>query len=190
MFTNMNRRHRRRSYRRPNSYTWQSVWLQENLDGPAAGNNQSYVLGYTNPGVGDSGDHTHAIRPFDASHVLERIRGHICHDGATPAPGTEGSWFPFTLAAMKIPAGVGIATDDIPSILNNTEGDDYFYYGSHVCGARVSSNIDPVDSKAKRRFDVGDKIAWLANIVNPFTGSINANVDVTINLRLLWKLGK
>jgi len=164
--------------------------MQDQLSGTTAGDNKSFVLGYTHPGVGDGADPDQQIRPFDASHVLERIRGHICHDGATPAPGNEGNWFPFTLAAMRIPAGVVIDDTNIPSVLNNTEGDDYFYYGSHVCGARVSSNIGPVDSKARRRFDVGDKIAWLANIVNPFTGSINATVDVTLNLRLLWKLGK
>jgi len=186
----MNRRRSRRSYRRNNAYTWQSVAFQADLTGPSAGDNKSYILGYVTPGIGDGAALPTSIRPFDAPHVLERMRGHICHDGATPAQGTEGNWFPFTIAAMKIPNGVIIDDSDIPSVVNNTDGDDYFYYGSHICGARVSSNVDPVDSKAKRRFDVGDKIAWIANIINPFTGNINANVDVTVNLRLLWKLGK
>jgi len=184
----MNRRRHRRSYRRPNAYTWQSFYLQKDLTGPSSQGNESFVLGYTVPGVGDAGDGN--VRAFDAPHVLERIRGSVCHDGATPAPGNEANWFPFTLAAMRIPTGVIIDTDNIPSILNNTEGDDYFFYGSHICGARVSSNVDPIDSKAKRKFDVGDKIAWLANIVNPFVSGFNANVDLSINVRILWKLGK
>jgi len=183
----------RRSYRRRrtnNTYTWQSFYLQKKLDGPSSQGNSSFVIGYTIPGVGDGGTVSPAIRAFDAPHVLERIRGHICHDGATPAPGNEASWFPFSIAAMRIPAGVIIDTDDIPSIMNNTEGDDYFFYGSHVCGARVSNNIDQIDSKAKRRFDVGDKIAWLGNIINPFVSGFNADVDLSLNVRLLWKLGK
>jgi len=95
------------------------------------------------------------------------------------------------MAGVKIPAGVIIDASDIPSVLNNTEGDDYFYYHAGLCGDSVTTTTGSgveQDSKARRRFDVGDKIAWLANIF--YGGSTSLIVDVSFNFRILWKLGK
>jgi len=180
------RRNYRRSYSRrtPNAYTWQSYVKHWEPDSVAADTNKSYIVDYITPGVGDGSIHNET--PFDAPHVLERTRGVMYH-GVTTA--NQADVFALTVAMAQIPAGVIIDTSDIPSVLDNREGDDYFFYETHVCGDEPESNVDKIDSKAKRKFDVGAKIAILANI-NNYGNSVTADAEIVINLRLLWKLGK
>ena len=179
------RRHRRSYGGKKPAYTWQNGYhYVENLSTPAAGSTKG-VLGITTPGVGPST----GVRAFDAPHVLERMRGHAVHVGG----GANNDEFAVYIAALRIPSEfvqlMSEQTDqaDLIDITDNLEGDDYLYYGAHFCGAAVSENVDKIDNKAKRRFDVGDSLGWLYKIVNPQQSATTLNLG--INVRLLWKLG-
>jgi len=183
-------RRRKRSYFRPRrSYTWQSVSIlnPESLSVPSNTVYKGY-LGTVKPGVGAMGSE----RAFDAPHVLERIRGTCLHEASTTAsnPGLAI----VQMAALRVPSEFAnsmedeTSQDDILDITNNLSGDDYLWYESGYCGADADvDTVMPVNNKSRRKFDVGDVLAFLYRIDNPSPGA--ASMTLGINLRLLWKLG-
>jgi len=169
------------------NYVWQAMPFSENLSIPAGteGSVHNGVITDFRPGIGSADSDADA---FKDDHVLERIRGSMAHNGyvqTAPLP-TDQSWFPFTMAALKIPTG--FAAQDI-DLFDNSEGDDFAFRMDAVCNvARTDAipNWHPMDSKAKRRFSVGDTLSWIYSLVRPISGSFR--VEISVNARVLWKL--
>jgi len=184
----MARNNRRRYDTRRNmySYTWQSMPIMTNHRVPAgtAGEVYSGSLPSFAPGLGSGG----AANVFKDDHVLERIRGAMAHNGyvqVAPLP-TSDSWFPFSLGAVRVP--VGFAAQPI-NMFNSAEGDDFCVRMDAVCNVSrddAISNWHILDSKAKRRFGVGDKLTWLFSLLRPIDGAFN--IEISVNARALWKL--
>ena len=124
---------------------------------------------------------------FANDHVLERIVGAMAHngDGNTVA---GNKWFPLTIGALRIPVGM---TQEAINLFDNTQGDDYFFRMDAVCNAASDEDSIPnwhlINSKSKRKFSVGDTISFLASWIPNVTDS-SVDVDIAINLRILWKL--
>ena len=179
----------RRSYRprrRSANYTWQAEWnnTRISLEG-AADAVISGVHFHTQPGLGPGGA-AQVPEPFTDSHVLERIRGAMTHNADTSLSPSGNAWFPFTVAAVKVPKGMSATAIDL---FNNADGEDFLYCHNVVCRADYADstpNWHEVDSKAKRVFEVGDQIAWIYSAIKPVSGTVN--IDFCVNLRLLWKL--
>lgn len=130
------------------------------------------------------------VQQFDDQVVLERIRGSMCHNGGG-ANNLGQTWFPFSLAGIKIPQGFSTPSD--VNLFDNREGEDFFLRHDAVCNAgstAATPNWHELDSKAKRRFDVGDGIAFLFSLIRPaIMGSPTSfAVDLAFNLRFLWRL--
>jgi len=150
------------------------------------GEHKSGLLLTVQPGTGIQAD----FEPFDTDHTIERIVGSMSHNGdGVTASTTQTRWFPFTIAARKLP--VSSVQDGNIDLYDSKKGDDHFFRMDTVCNAQQSNPSTPnwheVNSKSKRTFDVGDKMEWLWSIVSPFTDT-NWSIDVAINLRILWKL--
>jgi len=185
----MPRTTRRRSYRRtPQNLTWQPAYINTRLVIPAgtAGSKVSGVFTYTEPGV-VAKDGT--VDPFDDTHILERIRGAAAHDASGIAQGNVNAWFPLILAAAKIPKGLDVPSDGL-DLFASEEIEDVAFRLDTVCNAGNSTRAIPtwgdLDSKAKRRLEVGDRLAWLWTLLRPTAATFN--VDVSMNMRILWKL--
>jgi len=184
---------RRRSYRHRSpqrSYTWQSVHVVNPI-GPtiAADAVDKGVMVVTKPGVGMPGSE----RAFDAPHVLERMRGDCFHEANTTS--LNPAVLAVQMAALRIPSEFANTMEDetdqasIIDITNNLSGDDYLWYHSSFCGDKAEApTVIPVDNKARRKFDVGDVLAFLYRVSNPT--SADATFNLGLNFRLLWKLGK
>jgi len=126
--------------------------------------------------------------------VLERIRGSCAHVGdAGVIPQGQTTIFPVEMAACRVPAAVSRAldSDDLPDIIANLDGDDYFLFQSMICDVTStnlsSGTLDVIDNKAKRRFELGDGILWLLRVLNPLT--VDLDLDFRLNVRILWKHG-
>jgi len=179
------RQYRRRSYRREQKpMTWQSFARTGNYSVPS-NQNVRFFLGTTFPGIDkENGNNV----PFDAPHVLERIRGTVTHAGQL-----ANGVFTLDLAAMRLPKAAADLLDEqtdatkLPDPTMNSEGDDYLFYHSLICGTVVDRNTHEVDNKAKRKFDVGDALVWIMRANN--SRSQNGALQFGLNVRLLWKLG-
>jgi len=181
---------RRRMYRprrQRNNYVWQSVGEQAVISIPAStptGGRLNGVLSEIEPGIGVAA----ALKPFDADHTLERIRGSMAHNALGQESSSVVDWFPFTVAAIRVPNGLSIDPYDI---LDNSKGDDFAFRMDAVCNGGTTAavpNWHDVDSKAKRKFEVGDKLAWLWGLIAPGMDTREVNIEFAMNLRLLWKL--
>lgn len=196
-------RFRRRPYRRSghrhSNLTWQPVFISGQF-GPlpynAEGNH--LFLGMTDPGVGTGINAGGTARPtvekFTNEHTLERIRGYMSHE-PTLSTGSSDNWFPLNIGATKVPAELAnmlrTSSDiDCPNLFDSSDGEDFFFMMNHLCNVSGTpeTELRNADSKAKRRFNVGDAIAWFASLVSPVS-SATLKIDFTLNLRLLWRLG-
>lgn len=182
-------RRRYRARRRPRAYTWQN-WRVSPTSSITLPNNKAYVnmISVLKPGVGD----LNSITPFDAPHLLQRIRGSCYHD-ITGTSGTPEA-YAFNMAALRIPSEFAslmeaeTSQDSIVDITNNLDGDDYCLYHSSFCGDDVSDvNAHVIDSKSKRKFDVGDVLGLILNVYNHATSG-TVRLDFGINFRVLWEL--
>jgi len=185
----MARQTRRRYHRRtPQNLTWQPAYVMTRLVIPAgtAGATMNGVFAYTSPGtVAKDG----TIDAFDDTHVLERIRGAVAHDANGIASTNTNEWFAMILAAAKIPKGLDVPSDGL-DLFASEEIEDVAFRLDTVCNAGNAQNAvptwHPLDSKAKRRLEVGDRLAWLWSLIRPTASTFN--VDICMNMRLLWKL--
>jgi len=180
----------RRSYKRTRprrNMVWQPMFHSEIITIPERTPTNTVVKGTfftANPGVGEADTFT----KFDDTHTLERIRGSMAHNAQGQESSTVTDWFPFTVAAIKVPSGMTI---DAINLFDSTEADDFFFRMDAVCNAGTSAaipNWHDVDSKSKRRFEVGDAIAWLWSAIAPATDTRAATIEFSMNLRVLWKL--
>lgn len=190
-------RYRRNSRRRrePMNTEWQPICAKYGVQ-IAAGTLDTVVNGILNPPglVNDSGwlpgigypQHS-GVDTFDDQHILERIRGSMCHNGIIGVQPTEETlWFPFSIAAIRIPNGMAVSE---LNLFDNSDADDFFFRMDAVCNISRSDaipNWHEVDSKSKRRFEVGDKFAMLYSLLRPTDSAFT--LDVTFNLRFLWRL--
>jgi len=176
----------RRNYRsrRPDAnYVWQPYTYRAQLAVTAGGEDSNYSVAIGNliPGIGESD-------PFDDDHVLERIRGSMAHNGSTRG-GVAGAnqWFPLSFGGVRVPKGL---TENAIDLFDPETADDFLWRYDTVCNAVTNvaavPNWHAVDSKAKRKFSVGDKVIWLVSLQRPRTTAFT--VDIVMNLRLLWKL--
>lgn len=141
------------------------------------------------PGMtsGTSGDTEH----FDQDVILERIRGTIVHNGTGGV--TNDNLFPFWSALLIAPANLldKASGDELPDLRYNEDGDNYPFFDSSVCDVGSSSANVPtahvIDSKAKRRINVGDALKFFFGAMAPsFSGS--AKIQLALNVRLLFRL--
>jgi len=174
---------RRTSRSRPMyNYVWQPMpfTFGKVIPSGTIGSVHSDTLTTFTPGIGDDGH-------FQDDHVLERVRGSMAHNGIIGVVPTEETlWFPFTLAALKIPTG--FSPQDL-DLFDNTQGDDFVVRMDAVCNiGRTDAipNWHALDSKAKRKFSVGDTLSWIFSLVRPTDSSFT--VDIAVNARVLWKL--
>lgn len=179
----------RRSYRRkPQNVVWQPVQRIETIAVPAGavGTVYSKAIFDTTPGIVENDLAT--IDQFDDQHVLERIRGAMSHNGDDRVTQASNQWFPFSVAALKIPKG--FSSSDPLNLFSSADIEDLAFRMDAVCNANQTTQATPnwheVDSKAKRKFEIGDKLAWLVSLIRPRTDTFN--VFFTVNLRILWKL--
>jgi len=181
------RRDRRVSTRQGYNYVWQAMPFTENVTVPAGteGSVHNGTLTTFRPGIGSADSDADA---FKDDHVLERVRGSMAHNGyvqTAPLP-TDVSWFAFSLAALRIPTGFAPQSIDL---FDNSEGDDFAVRMDAVCNvARTDAipNWHALDSKAKRKFSVGDTLSWIFSAVRPISSSFR--IEIAVNARVLWKL--
>ena len=184
------RHYRRRRYRRKSqNLIWQPVQLKGNW-GMKSNTVSNTVLGTVTPGrTTKATGQAYNSTPFDEDAILERIRGTIHHEGSGALSGSHNI-IPVTFAAVKIPAGLG-GDNDI-DLFATSDGDDFPLYVSHVCdvgtGTSTTLNEHNVDSKAKRKFHVGDVLKFFASaLMDTFSGT-GPKIEFCINLRILWRL--
>lgn len=183
----------RRSYRpkrRDANYVWQSILYGGLLtvDAGAANRTVNFQLNAVIPGVGF--DTT--VKPFMNEHTLERVVGAMAHNGqGGTASSSDTDWFPFAIGAVKVPEGLNLSSDGI-NLFDANEADDYLFRMDTVCNEASNQDAVPnwheVNAKTRRKFDVGDSIQFVASahvipaLTRPFT------VDLSMNLRFLWRL--
>lgn len=166
------------------SAQWAESWTKDTVI--------NHSIGNTTPGVGVAG--ATGFQPFANDHTLLRIVGSVVHTGSnkTTVSGNEFTTFPLSIGAIKVPSEF-----DNPSDLNlfdTKDADDYLFRLDRVCDTRSSAalfpNWDQVDSKSKRRFDVGDRIGWFVSWLPNLSDSTSPYplVSIIMNLRILWKL--
>jgi len=182
-------RYRRSRPRAKRNLTWQPMTNTKILTIPAATLTGAVVSGLllkVSPGVYNGT----ATVPFDADHVLERIRGSMAHNAQGQESTTLTDWFPFTVAAVKIPKGLTFPATGL-NLFENSEIDDFAFRMDAVCNAGTNDaipNWHDVDSKAKRKFEVGDALQFLWSAVNPGKDNRDKTIEFSMNLRVLWKL--
>lgn len=183
-------RHRRRRYSRPKTnYVWQPLVFSGVLSTGGAVEDNGFYEGLIKdfvPGAHGGGNTDH---PFDNDHVLERVVGSMSHNGAGQLANQPG-WFPFSIGAVRVPSG--FSTPNTMSLFDPQQGEDYFFRHDTVCNAIGTADAIPnwhdVNSKAKRKFEPGDKMAFLWSLMSPITSTRPITVELAFNLRLLWKL--
>lgn len=184
-------RYRRRMRRPKANYAWQSIPMSAILatgTSIPAGSKVNWLIGSIQiPGTGESGDFEH----FQDDHVLERIVGAMSHNGGGDlASTTRPQWFPFSIGAVKVPAGLSLSSG--LNMFDSESADDYLFRMDAVCNQNTSESAVPnwhdVNSKAKRKFSVGDGIQFLASAFFSEAVSRKISIDFSMNLRLLWKL--
>ena len=184
------RYYRRRSHRRtPQNLVWQPVQLRGDWD-LTSDNVANTVLGTVTPGRTQHGNgQAYNSNAFNEDCILERIRGTIHHEGSGLSSATSNV-IPVAFAAVKIPSGLG-ADNDI-DLFSTTDGDDFPFYVSHVCdvsdGSTSTLNEHAVDSKAKRKFHVGDVLKFFGSAVCKAFTNGSPKIEFCINLRILWRL--
>jgi len=186
---------RRRGYSRryspQASYVWQPFTQSKEIQVPSVtdGTRYSGVLQELVPGTGLST----TFERFNNDHTLQRVRGSMSHNATSrPAPTGKTTWFPFSVAAIKIPEGLTIPAEGL-DLFNTEEANDFIFRMDAVCNAGTTADIatpnwHEVDSKRKSSFKIGDAIAWLWSFVAPFDLSSTFQIDVAMNTRLLWRL--
>ena len=127
---------------------------------------------------------------FTDDHTLERVVGTMAHNARSgPNLISNTSWFPFTFAAVRVPRGLTIS--QAWNLWDNSQGDDFVFRMDAVCNAAQSSDAMPnwheVNAKARRKFEVGDKMAFAYTLYTDFSDS-SFYLDLVVNLRFLWKL--
>lgn len=173
------------------NFTWQSADHSEIITIPATAETGAHLAGTLKaitPGIGLNGDDD--FQQFDADHVLQRVRGSMAHNAQGRESSSVTDWFAFSVAAVRIPKGLTFPETGI-DLFDNSEGDDYLFRMDAVCNAgtgQAQPNWHDVDSKSKRRFEVGDTIQFLWSLVNPAQDTQAKTVEFCMNLRLLWKL--
>lgn len=181
-----NRRRYYRPRRRERNYTWQPWYLRHTTNvTESAGERKDGLLATFVPGVGDTGDPNN-IEAFKDDHVLERIRGGMCHIGRVSLNPSGNTWFPYSLAFLKIPAGFA---GQAINLFDNADGDDFLFRHDVVCRAQNAEavpNWHNIDSKAKRKFETGDSIAILYSLISPT--NTDFSLDLVMNFRMLWSL--
>jgi len=77
---------------------------------------------------------------------------------------------------------------NVPDIMNDTDGDDYFVYETFACvdASANALNARILDSKAKRRFEHGKAIAWFVTY-RRIAGFTQSKLTVGVNVRHLFK---
>ena len=181
---------RRPSYRRRRpaaNYVWQPFYTLVSKTNIGTGVS-NFLLKDIVPGVPDdiSGNTTDAF-DFDVS--LERIRGTCIHI-ASGATGIGNRILPVNIAAMVVPMAFK-GSDDVSDLYTAKQGDDYPLFMSHFCDASSANAVEikeEVDSKAKRKLPVGDILRFLASVNVPTAFGSGVDIDISLNLRLLWKL--
>ena len=200
-------RRSRRSGRRSQNYVWQSyanskrhVWEADSDDTfPLIRSGELFDTAL-HPGLGDplrtDTEPSGYQAPFQNDHTLERLRGSMSHNGEGNVT-KEPSWFPLVVACVRIPRGLSIDNEArYPNLFDNSElgNMDIIYRHDVVCDSSPSNanpNWHDVDSKAKRKFEVGDIVKWLYSLRQAFDPSPqNASWSLTtsVNIRFLWKL--
>ena len=80
---------------------------------------------------------------------------------------------------------------NVQSIMDEKAGDDYFMYETFACVDSNTSNYwngRLIDSKAKRRLEVGDVLVFIGSARNIDTSGVgDENLDIGLNLRHLLK---
>jgi len=183
---------RYRPRRQSANYVWQNMTFGQVLDIPQSGSAQTvnFLLAEKTPGVGfDLGGKS--ITPFTSDHTLERVVGAMAHNGEGGQTSTTTTdWFAFVLAAVKIPSGLSMGTEGI-DLFDSSEADDFLFRMDAVCNetnAQAMPNWHEVNAKARRKFDVGDAIQFLASVHMNTAASRAVKVDLSVNLRFLWRL--
>lgn len=180
----------RRSYRRNRprmNYVWQPMVENTIITVPESTAQGTVVKGVFRtviPGIGFETE----VKAFDSDHVLERIRGAMAHNAIGQESASVTDWLPFSVAAIRVPNGM---TAGALNLFDSSEGDDFAFRMDAVCNAgtqQATPNWHEVDSKAKRRFEVGDSLAFLWALVAPGTDTRAFTVEFAMNLRVLWKL--
>ena len=181
-------RHYRRRYRKPHgSYVWQPVAFNKQIQVPGGtiGTELNGLLFHTVPGVGNNAD----FKGFSNDHTLEKIIGSMAHNGEGITGGNKPSWFPFTLAAAKVPQGMFPPETGI-DLFDSTELDDCAFRMDSVCNNASNTDAIPnwhaVNAKSRRKFNVGDKLSWLFSLVRNTATAFS--VELALNVRILWKL--
>ena len=148
---------------------------------PVVGNLSNFVVEGTlaAPSVGVIA--TLDTTPFvEHEAVLERSRGSLFVSGEQ-----TGTW-QGTVTGMILPKKFTEQTE-YPNAWNVDDGTDYFLYESWACiDNNVIQSMRMVDSKAKRRIEVGDVLRF------HFTGrvlqqSVNKQLNIGLNLRCLFR---
>ena len=149
-----------------------------------------FDLGTIVPGVQSDADS--AVQPFDNEVIMERVRGHCGHRGESTGatqPSKPSLICP-VIVGVKLPAHLNksLSLEDLGDPYYNLDGEDFPIYMSHVCDVDhdPQPEIDPVDIKAKRKFDVGDVLRLYGRYFNG-TGQ-TTSLELALNLRFLWKL--
>jgi hypothetical protein len=118
-----------------------------------------------------------------------RVVGAMAHNGGAGAATNDNTWFPFTLSAVKVPAGMTATAINLFSGQAVSDLDQLFRMDT-VCDAASNTDAIPnwhmIDRKAKRKFEVGDKISWIVSLIRPLASAFH--VDFSMNLRFLWQL--
>lgn len=186
-------RSRRHYRRRPNvNYVWQSVVFQDNVETPnsvAQDTTIDWLLPQVTPGVGFERGAATELRPFNNEHVLERVVGAMAHNGSGQ-PGNFPGWTPVSIGAVKIPEGLQLGTGGI-NLFDATDADDYLFRMDAVCNVSTGDaipNWHEVNSKARRKFEVGDVIQFLASAWFEKALTRASTIEIAVNLRFLWKL--
>ena len=161
----------RRSYQRrpPQKTTWYSGWLEKSITGINDKNVHTFLLG------------TQTF-PFDHECTLMRTRGTL----AVLGQGNDPNQLTFGGIVVDKMLASNLTDANVPNIMTEEDGDDYFVYQTFACVPQQLLSID-VDSKAKRRFEQGKAIAWVGAYRNIGGGVINSNLVIGLNYRLLFK---
>jgi len=170
------RRNRSGSHtRKRHNFIWQPRAFSFQL--PSGSSYASVTVGNMEPGVTNETDRG-GFRQFEYDVMLERIRGTIS------AYSTTGVGYSFNVAGYALPVEASYSASAQPNLYNNGEGDDFpFFYSLMVQDPQQNPFL--VDTKARRRFEVGSSFVFFATV-----GDVSLSNDVTVNmnLRFLWRV--
>jgi len=120
--------------------------------------------------------------------TLERTRGSVF--GVT----TNTAIMQMVVAGAVIPKALADAiTADgthVPDLWDSQAGDDYFMYETFACVDPNATNYwngRMIDSKAKRRVEVGSSIVYYVTATEIGPASVRDNLTIGLNVRHLFK---